>query len=93
MSSDEEMTIIGRMVTEKSSLGKRAIVLREEIGRFGDGLAKLSRRLIHTYQIEEFELTSDERLLLDAARLSELLTELGSVSQRSAELSEKLGKI
>jgi hypothetical protein len=93
MSSDEEMAIIGRMVTERSSLAKRDIVLREEIGRVGKGLEELSRRLVHTYQIAEFELSGDERSMLDAARLSELLTELGSVSQRISELDKKLEKM
>jgi hypothetical protein len=46
MSTDEEMAVIGRMVTEKKDLERRSAALKHEIDAIGQGLSNLSNRVI-----------------------------------------------
>ena len=86
MSSDETATIIGRMMLERKDLTQQDVALSEELSRIGEGLGILGRKLRGAFSRLEPEHTA----LLDAEKISGLVSDLAKVRERLQELNEGL---
>lgn len=91
MSTDEEMAVIGRMVVERKDLTQRNAVLHAEIHRIGKGLEALGKELTSGLTMyATHSLKPEEVALLDAAKLTELLSEKEAIAKRHQEINETL---
>ena len=93
MSTDEADAIMWRMVMERKPLLQRGTVLGEELQRVGSALQVLGTHLTESlppYAEVVFRLDKEHIALLDASKITELLTEAAKVTRRFKELSNKL---
>lgn len=96
MSSDEEATIIGRMILERQELIKQGALLSEELGRIGRVLSILGGKLKDIrppYIDTPLQLTDADHAALDALTIIQLLSEAAAVSKRFHDLVDNLSKV
>ena len=96
MSSDEEATIIGRMILERVQLTKQGALLKEELNRIGSQLSILGDKLKDLnppYFDEPLQLTDTHYSVLDAPKIAELLAEAAEVSKRFRALHQNLNNV
>lgn len=93
MGTDEEMAIIGRMVTERRQLEQRGSALQDEVRRIATGLAAMGQTLTTNssiYTKDFLHLTNEHISLLDAPKLTELLKEIETTGERYHDLRVQL---
>ena len=96
MSSDEEATIIGRMVLDRNHLIRQGALLSSELSRIGSQLSILGehlRRINPPYTSDDFRLTDDHYALLDATKIAQLLTEAAEVAKRFQALQQNMHRV
>lgn len=93
MSTDEEMAIIDRMVVERKQLEQRGAALGDEVRGIARGLESLALTLevSDAFDGNDFlHLTTEQIELLDAAKVTALLSDIEETGKRYRELRTAL---
>lgn len=88
MSTDEEMIVRGRMVTDYQKYKERLILLGSELGRISQGFIDLGKAIQASHW--KYELKPEQLLLLNAEKLSALISDYNETSGKLHELKEQL---
>ncbi|MDQ1611419.1 MAG: hypothetical protein QOG00_1350 [Pyrinomonadaceae bacterium] len=93
MNDDEQMAVIGRMVTERKRLWEKEAALAEEAKRIGEGLKRLGHKVAafnSPYSAETGQLTPEQAELLNAEKIVNLINDLTETRARIKEITERL---
>lgn len=88
MSTDEEMIVRGRMVTDYQKYRERLILLVSELGRISQGFIDLGKGLQSNRW--KYEIRPEQIQLLNAERLLTLIADYNETSAKTHELKEQL---
>lgn len=90
MSTDEEMQVIGRVVTEYAEVKRRVAALEEQARRYGGTMMRIGKALSNVrFGSLEIDLAATPR----REALEEVLTELREARERHAHLLASLHKL
>jgi hypothetical protein len=91
MSQEEEMMVIGGMVTELAEVKRRVAALEERIRQHGKELSRIGKELSQLLMFGSMEV--DLSALPKSDALEELLSELCEARERQTQLQASLQKL
>ena len=90
MSTDEEMKVIGRMVTEFTEIKRRVTALEEQAWRYGEELGRIVK-VLNSIRFGSLEI--DLTAMPTREEITELLADLQAARERRDQLQASLNQL